>query len=355
LATPVATYAFINAKLRGRISKLLDEQFFRGIARARTFVEAIGQLAGTEYEQAGQVYNQTGDVKLCELELVRIEREALGQLDRYIPDAIRPFTDAVLRQYEVATLKHALRLWFERTVRGRSVDDKVAYLLRDGQVTFNVDGVINADNAEGIRAALEDTLYDAVIAGHLERLETEQSLFSLEVHLDQWYFAHLRERAAALGRRDAEVAGRLIGIQIDLQNVDWLVRMKHYYKLDTEQFRGSILQGGTLIPAEELDAAYGAEQPVEPLVAALGARFASLAVRRAPEGEHRQVQRLALLEDLLRSVLFHEIRRTLGGYPFTIGTLLAYFLLAQNEVRTLVSVLNGKYYDLDVERIEGLI
>ncbi len=355
MAMAVSTYGFINAKLRARISKLLDEQFFRAMARARSLVEAVGQLAGTQYASAGQVYNQTGDLQLCELELIRTERGALGGLDKYTPAAIRPFTDAITRQYEVATLKHALRLWFERTVRGRSVDDKVAYLLREDPVGFNVDNVINSEGADSVRAELAGTPYEPVVSTALKDLESEQTLFTVEVHLDRWYFAHLLETADTLGRRDTEVAKRLVGIQIDLQNVDWLVRMKQYYDLGDEQLKRCLIPGGTLIQTDELYGAYRSEHPVEQLVGALGPRFSGLTGQRAPESEHRHVERLALLEELLRSVLFSEIRRALGGYPFTIGTILAYFLLVQNEVRTLMSVLNAKNYDLAAERIEGLL
>jgi len=356
MATAVSTYAFINAKLRARISKLLDESFFLGIARSRSLVEAVATLNDTPYAGAVEVYNRTGDIKLCELELVRTEYQALGALERYTPKAIMPFTRAVLKQYEVATLKHALRLWFERVVRGRPVDDKVAYLERGEQVSnLPVDEVINAGDAEGVIAALEGTPYSQVIQQPMETLGEKQSLFEAEVALDRWYFSHLVASANELSSTDSAVALRLIGIQIDIQNVNWLVRMKHFHKLDASRLAASVMPGGTLITTAELAKAYQTDRPLEPLVAALGPRYSGLVRQTSPEEEHNQLRRLALLEDLLRSVLYQEIRRTLGGYPFTIGTILAYFLLTQSEVRTLISVLNAKAYDLSADRIEGLI
>lgn len=353
--TAVSTYGFINAKLRARISKLLPEEFFRALARAHSIIEAMGRLDGTPYAPAAEIYNSTGDIKLCELELIRVERESLSGLDRYIPDAIRPFTDAVLQQYEVATLKHALRLWFERTVRGRRVDDKIAYLLRDNQVNVPTDALINADSADEVVAALADTPYGTVVAEALVPLPERQSLFTVEVALDRWYFRHLIEATSTLGRKDAEVARRLVGIQIDIQNVNWLVRMKHYYGMEPAELASSIVSGGTLLDATELREAYLSDRPVEPLVAALGPRYSALVRETAPAEERSQLRRLALLEDLLRSVLFQEIHRALGGYPFSIGTVLAYFLLVQNEVRVLITVLNARFYDLSPERIEDLI
>ena len=78
MATAVTTYGFINAKLRARISMLFDDAFFHDMASARSMVEAVASLNGTRYAEVAGVYNQTGDIKLCELELVRSEYRSLG-------------------------------------------------------------------------------------------------------------------------------------------------------------------------------------------------------------------------------------------------------------------------------------
>ena len=165
----------------------------------------------------------------------------------------------------------------------------------------------------------------------------------------------LLARAQELSRTDSAIALRLIGIQVDIQNVNWLVRMKHFYKLEESQLLSSVIPGGALISQAELSVAYTSDRPLEALAGALGPRYAALTEHASAGDESRQLGRLALLENLLRSVLSAEIHRTLGGYPFTIGTVLAYFLLTRNEVNTLITVLNAKAYDLSADRIEGLI
>lgn len=355
MASALSTYAFVNAKLRARISNLLDEEFFREMARARSFVEAIAMLAGTRYEAAADAYNRSGDVKLSELELVKAEWAALGDLERFTPPEIEPFTRAVLAEFEVASVKHALRLWFERVVRGRTVDDKIAYVIREERVhDLPVDACINASSPRELEEALAGRPYLAAIRDRLRAVPERGSLFFVEAALDRWYHAQLLGAARGLDQRDTEIAIRLMGLQIDIRNVNWIVRMKRYYELDEVELAESLLPGGTLIGLDELRSAYRSQRPIEPLTAALGARYSSLIARDASEGA-RGVERLALLEELLRSILFQEIRRTLGGYPFTIGTVLAYFLLTQNEVRLLISVLNAKYYELEPERIEEIL
>lgn len=355
MAGALSTYAYINAKLRGRISKLFDEEFFVRIANARSFPEAIGMLADTRYEAAAQAYNRTGDVKMSELELVRTEWGLVASLDRSIPDTIRAFTDEALRRFEIASLKNALRLWFERVVRGRPIDEKVAYLLRDERVhDAPLDACVNAASADEVASALADRPYADALSAPLARVEESGSLFGVEVALDRWYYGRLIEEARRLGGRDTDVALRLLGLQIDIQNVNWIVRMRRSYGPEHAELLESVLPGGTLIRPEDARAAYLSDHPVDDLLGALGSRHTILASARRDE-DARGARRLALLEELLRNVLFGEIRRALGGYPFTIGTILAYILLVGNEVRLLVSVLNAKYYELPSQRIEELL
>ena len=357
MASAVSTYAFVNAKLRARISTLLDRRIFVEMARAKTLSEAMAVLVGTRYEPLVEVYRSTGDVKLCELELTRVERRTHQLLDRHIPDAIRPFTNALLREHEILLLKNAIRLWFERVIRGRVIDDKVAYLLRDDVAGVPVDSIINSATAEELLGALEGTEYAVVVADSLAAVSERQSLFEVEIALDRHYYGELLSQAAQLSRADSTIALRVIGVLIDIQNANWLVRMKHFHELDESRLAASVLPGGSLIGADQLKAAYRSQRPLDPILSGLGSRYRGMMPTSSAEsdGESSQLRRLALLEDLLKGVLDQEIHRTLGGYPFTIGTIVAYYLLVRGEVQSVRSVINAKAYGLDPERIEGLL
>ena len=98
------------------------------------------------------------------------------------------FTQGLLGLHEVMTLKNAIRLWFERTVRGRGVDDKVAYLERgEGATNLPVDSIINAADSQELLKSLEATEYAEVIRDSMEAPARDGSLFAVEVALDRWY------------------------------------------------------------------------------------------------------------------------------------------------------------------------
>ena len=65
--------------------------------------------------------------------------------------------------------------------------------------------------------------------------------------------------------------------------------------------------------------------------------------------------KLILIERLLEEIMLYEVRRTLSGYPFTIGIVLSYFQLKRNEIKKVMTILNAKYYSLSEDRIKGVL
>lgn len=355
MAGPVRTYGFVNAKLRAKISKLLPDEHFRKMIRSRSFIEAIALLRGTEYGRIDAVYAQTGDLKMSELELQRRELEVLRGIERFVDGAVLGFVRALVTRYEVEELKNAVRLWFERLVRGRNVESKVAYLLRE-EVHYDIrwDEIVNAPTVEGLARCLSGTPYREIVEKTAPEVEARSSLFPLETALDRHFYEELLSRVDGLDTRDRGVAERLIGIEVDLSNVEWIVRYKRYYGMPVEDALERALPYGHAIDRGVLRESYLRSNPAESLGGVLRDRYPELAALfRSKQGD--ETANLAALESLLNELLVHEVHRVLGGYPFTIGVILAYFVLKQTEIRRIMTVLNAKYYDVEPERIGRLL
>jgi len=65
--------------------------------------------------------------------------------------------------------------------------------------------------------------------------------------------------------------------------------------------------------------------------------------------------RLQLIGRILDEIKHQEVRRILCGYPFTVGIILAYFVLKRDELKRVRTLINAKYYGKPQERIESLI
>lgn len=356
-------YAFINAKLRARISKLLPEEFFREMARAATLAEAAQMLAGTDFAAAEAAYSRTGDIKLAELELVRKEVSLYREIAALVEAEVRQVVQALALRFEVEELKNALRLWFDARIRGRRIEGALGYLLRERvQHAIALDEIVGAGSLAEAGAALRGTPYAAIVAEQAGRVMELQSLFPLEIALDHHYYRELIAAVAALEPRDRRVAERLIGVQIDMENISWLIRFKSFYRLSLEQVLEYSIPAGVNLSRELIASSFQSEHPAEVLSNLVRKRYPELAAMVSAgsgtvgqPGGRDQYTRLVLIERILQQIMLLEVRRVLAGYPFTVGIILAYFILKEGEIRRLMTVLNAKFYNWPEERIMAAV
>ena len=88
-------------------------------------------------------------------------------MEQYTEGVVRDFVQALTARYEKDVLKHALRLWFDRRVRGRDIGASTSYLYREPiHDDLPLDRLVAADSLEEVVGLLEPTPYaDAVRGG----------------------------------------------------------------------------------------------------------------------------------------------------------------------------------------------
>ena len=313
MAGRLRTYAFINAKLRARISLILPAAFYDQLMRAPDLGTALSLVRETSFAAAVSAYERTGDMRMAELDLFTREIALHLDLERYLTGEPLAFAEAMAMRYEVEVLKAGLRVWFDRVVHGRDSSVSGGYLFR-GRVhhDIEIDRLLAAGGIDEVVEALRGTPYAGLVAEHSAAIQGG-SLFEAEIALDRAFFQQLLAAAAALEPVDREIAERMIAVEIDLLNAAWMVRFRVAYDLPLESAMSFLIPSRSGLSREEVAAAY------------------------------------------LQQIMRHEVGRLLSGYPFTIGTVLAYVVLKRNEIRTLMTILNAKLYGLSQERIRGVL
>lgn len=346
MAGHVGKYAYINAKLRARLSTMLPEEFFERIEGTYSLADALALLKETPYANLATVYDKTGDIKAVELELFSDELALYGEIRRQSDETVGDMITAFEIGYEVLVLKHALRLWFDRVVRGRPIDESLTYLYRRTICyPIDMDALIAAGAISEIAALLKKTPYQEVVESAGREVETKRTLFPLETALDRFYFRRLLEVFEHLDRQDREIASRLIGVQIDIENINRLVRFKEAYRLPYDQIIPDLIPHGHRLGPKAIESLVSAADSGAHITEIIGSDYPELsAMMTGTRASSPLPARLFLIERVLEEVLSIEIRRVLGGYPFTIGIVIAYFLLAQTESRRIRSILNAKFY-----------
>ena len=355
MAARLNRYAFINAKLRARLGSLIDEAKLAAMARARSLQEAINVLRETDYAEIEALYGQTNDLALCEYELGKKEIGLYKDVERYVDGEVLDLVRALSLKFEVENLKQALRLWFEHAVKKRNIEPKIKYLLTDTIKTdLHAIRIADQPTIEAVAEILADTPYGRIVADNADKLSTSGNLFHLEVALDKFYFQHLETAFAGLDKRDSEIARKLMGVEIDLENMERLVRFLEFYELPAEEALQYLIPFGSIPGNQKFRRLYD-DKKSGALIKEYVDQYYPALTSLFTQGSQSQMSRLVFLEKILGEIILSEIRRVLSGYPFTIGIVLSYFILKQRELRKVSAILNAKNFELTEERLQSLL
>jgi vacuolar-type H+-ATPase subunit C/Vma6 len=355
MAGPLSKYSFINAKLRARISKILPEDMFEELAKSPSLEAALVLLRDTPFAKLEEIYSTTGDLKQAELELLRSEIELYRNIKQYLHRNSIELVDALLSQFEIDNLRNAIRIYFDRKIRKRAGDTGIHYILYDRIIhDIPIDIIINAESFEEIAAACGGTPYNQIIMKYYHTVESEGSLFRMEIAFDHYYYKNLLASIDKLDRRDRAIAMRLVGVEIDLQNINWIIRFKNFYDLPLEAVLAAIVPGGFNLDIAVMEELYVAQNVTSVLQGFVKSKYPGLSALLSSHTSD-STSRLLLIRRILEEIMKQEIHRILAGYPFTIGIILSYFVLKRNELKKIRTILNAKYYRIEQERIESML
>ena len=255
-------------------------------------------------------------------------------------------------RYEADILKDVLRLWFDRTVRHRNIDEYTPYLHREPIVhTLPIDPILNADSPEAVAELLSSTPYGKVVASVLREAADTETMYGVETAIDAYVFRQMKESAEKLPLLDRRIAKEYTGLLVDIENLNRIVRLKHYFQFDSAAIRARLLPGGRRLPIREDVLPDGFEENVGDLVK-----------RVFPNGSGDNVgettthfDRLLFVETISSELKAKQAQKALGGNPFTVGIVIAFFILKRIEIRRIITLMNAKYYRLEKERIKELL
>jgi len=176
----------------------------------------------------------------------------------------------------------------------------------------------------------------------------------MEIAFDHFYYDNLLSSISKLARKDRIIALRLTGVEIDLQNINWIIRMKNFYDLPAEAVLATIVPGGFNLSRDIIGELYSAQNVTSVLQKFVTSKYPGLSTLLSAQTTD-STSRLLLIRRILEEIMKHEVQHILGGYPFTIGIILSYFILKRNELKKIRLILYAKQYGIKQERIESMI
>ena len=355
MASGISKYSFINAKLRARISGILPDDLFRQIAVASSLDAAFALLRETSFAELEKTYSETGDLKQVELDLLRNEIDLYRQIREFLDSGSRELVDSLLRRFEIDNLKNAIRVFFSRKIHKRADESSAHYILYETIIEkLPIDLIINAQNLDEIAGLCKGTPYAKIISQYAQEVESGGSLFHMEIALDHFYYGNLISSINKLDSGDREIALKLIGVEIDLQNIAWIIRFRHFYNLSKDEVLSAIIPGGLNLRKAVIDELCNVENATSALQGYVKEQYPGLSSLLSSQISDSTSQ-LMLIHRILDEIRKHEVQKILTGYPFTVGIILAYFILKSEELKKIRILLNAKQYGKSADKIESMI
>lgn len=346
LIGPVSKYSLINAKVRARLSTLLEPEMINRLAEARDLAEFYSTLDGTIYQPIFERPEITFDPRVGEKFLLEQEIEWHSELLKDVRGPEKELISHFLEKYEIENLKSALRIREGK----RDLEDMKYLVRKDLPHSLPYQAIAEAQSLEDSLTYVSGTPFFKAANEVFDDYRERGTLFPVEINLEIDYYKRLKEKVERLSKKDREIARRLVGIEIDQKNLGWLVRLKFYYDIPVGELLDYNIPGGFRMTRERLGQAFRADSIKDVLETALERSIKNVS-EMLVKGE--ELSKLYLLEIILWNYLITEARKTLGGFPFTIGTVLSYLILKRTEIRNIITIMNGKVYKMDRGEIES--
>ncbi|MDR1664544.1 MAG: V-type ATPase subunit [Clostridiales bacterium] len=329
----------VNAKISAMRGELLTEGDFDDLCQSGS-VEGVG----VRLSENGAYRDILKSLEGAEIRRrVLEEKLPLALYSDY--ERIRLFIyDQKVRDYLSAMfLKFGLNI-FKLLLCMVSDERNIPYSLPELDMLFarqfrlNAERLASAATVQALIEELRGTELYSLLSGI-------SSLFEMERQLDLYYYLQLkRKREVLLDKANSEVMERIIGTEIDMLNILWIYRLKHFYKINDERIFAYLIPIYHRLTAEQVNRMTDCESVDElaEVVAAgpYGSVFAS--------GDARPFNRPeAALSRKLNRVCAAEAKK----HPDTLAPAVCYIYGKEREINNITTALEGVRYQLDYRRI----
>jgi len=338
-------YSFANAKIRAMLSYLIDADYFKRLVEAQDFYELLDFLKKTPYKDiAEKISKEEVDLERLEKELVLNDLHIYKKVYGMLPtNTEKNFVALLTQRFEIDELKAVLRMWHKK------IEVELNDYILGEKVVFNIDfkKILYCQNIEEIILMLDETPYKRPLLAAKDKFKERNSTFYLESALDIDYYQRLLLYCEKFSAYDKKISRKILGIEIDIENINSLIRLRKYYSLSMAAMMDVVIPGGEKIDKDSVRNFYttdGLSKIVE------GVAFGPYAkVKELVEAN------IYFIENFLYEILLREIRRVLAGFPFTIGTIIGYLVLKRRETKNLISLIYAKSLGEKNEDISHLI
>jgi V/A-type H+-transporting ATPase subunit C len=316
---------------------------YRSLIHARKLQEVSSVLAQSIYQDTLVNLDQKDPIEIEQI-LLHEEIRRLKKIEKHSHHYPEQIIRWFLERYDCEKLKILLRMWH----RGSDAND-TEFLRWKIIYDYPQKEILSAGNLSEIVLLLNGNPFQEPLHNAVSLYNEAHTLFPIELALDQFLFNRIWNAVEIMDKKDGLLAKRLLGIEVDLKNLDWIGRYRKYYEIPIADIGRLLLSHGYHFSIETLRQ-----------VAAEG-NYLNAFARVAPGFEmatdvkENGNSALQVMERMLYHILFNEAGKAFSKFPFSIGAVLGYYYLIKIETRNIRTLIHAKIYNLSPEEIEMLL
>ena len=341
------TYSAVSAKIRAMQGRFLTDADFSRLAFSDSVSAAVEALKShPSYRHA---FETGGD---GELDRSRIEQllwlslyRDYSSLYRFSTVNQRKFLDLYFMHFEIDILKKCLRNAASR--RSSDLDLSIFEGFFQKHSHLDLAGLAECSSLDSFLDGLRGSFYYEP----LRRLRDQgvTALFDYESALDSLYFIHLwKNMKKQLGRKELEAVSQCIGEKIDLLNLEWLSRAKEYYRLSDRAIEDFLIPVYYKLRKDQVRDMARSSSREEFLRILKATRYGNRIFGQPDPSSGQENPRL---KRLFRSLLDAVYQNSGRKNPYSAAVLNTYFYFKEEEIRKLITTVEGIRYQLDGNEI----
>lgn len=337
----IGTYAMVNAKVRAMRSELISAQTFQNMIDARNLHDLISRLSQTRLENVLKQVKEADPVAL-EKVLYQAEIDELLKIKKYSKRTPDILIDIFLQRYEGERLKAILRSWHSK----EDLDPIYYTRIKD---SLPVDELLASKSIEEFLFQLSESSFRKPLEETIQTYKDRKTLFPIELAIDKYVFKQLFDCIESFDRKDKSIARRLIGVEIDIKNLDWIGRYRRYYKLSSAEIANLLLPNGYRIGSAQIQEIMAGKDLFQAIMGISG--LSGLAIEKSED----ESMAFEAMEQFLYKLLYQEAGHAFGEFPFSIGAILGYYYLLRIESKNIKTLIYAKAYGIAESQIQELV
>ncbi|OFO60606.1 ATP synthase subunit C [Peptoniphilus sp. HMSC075B08] len=310
----------LNAKILKMYSDFLVYEDFVNMAEGDNVRFCLSYLKEKKFPNI----DSFSDIYEIEEFLQDYRRRQVKKLQGFLPGKYSDFIKAYMEREKVEKIVKILR------ALRMDKEPRVEKLVINGRnIPFK------EESFESFIDNLKDTPYYDYMKNYKSSRD-EDSLFSIEMNLDKYYYRNLTESIKSLSKADRDEFKKIFGVKIDLLNIIWIYRAKKYYDISPEEIFNFTIFGGNYNSEKLLHLSYIDEEEFEEEI-----KKSKYSILFA---DGRVIRTGRTSKKLMYSIANKNFRRTDG-----IGKFMSFLILLDSEIENIERILEATRFGLSKE------